>query len=217
MSKSAKLATAILVGALIGLPASAMAQNAEPPTVAEDAAGSSPAPAPVPAPAESIPSIDDVLGNLANISPFNLVYVFQQYWDAGDKLKAAFWFYIWQLRTGPWAELDPETAQVRAALNQQAGMAINGWLAADPELMIEVAQRASGYEAKLPLWSRRPDGIAEDFWINTIAQHRAAYAAEMADTFATTTPDQIRTLRAEAGMPVGTPADLGAPLPDDWR
>lgn len=211
MSKSAKLAASILVGVLLSLPAGAMAQEAPSPETAEAAA------APDPAPAESIPSIDDVLGNLANISPFNLVYVFQQYWDAGDKLKAAFWFYIWQLRTGPWAELDPETAQVRAALNQQAGMAINGWLAADPELMKQTAERAHGYESKLPLWNRRPEGIAEDFWNTTITQHRAAYAAEMSEAFTTTPPDQIRTLRAEAGMPVGTPTDLGAPLPDDWR
>ena len=212
MSKSAKRLAAVMAMTLMGAPVCAIAQDAATATAAAESAPTS-----TPPPAESMPSIDDVLGNLGDISPFNLVYVVQQNWDAGDKLKAAFWFYIWQLRTGPWAELDPETLQVRGPLNEQMGMAINSWLAADPDLMIQTAERALSYEAKLPMWNRRPDGIAEDFWNNTVAQHRIDYATELKEAFTTTPPAQIRTLRAEAGMPVGTPSDLGAPLPEDWR
>lgn len=213
ISKSAKPVAFLMAMALTGLPLCAVAQDAAAPAAPPSAAETAPAPQP----AEAMPSIDDVLGNLGNISPFNLVYVVQQHWDAGDKLKAAFWFYIWQLRTGPWAELDPETSEVRTPLNQQMGAAINSWLAADPDLMRQTAERALSYETKLPLWNRRPEGIAEDFWNKTIAEHRTAYTDSLKEAFSTMTPEQIRTLRAEANLPVGTPADIGAPLPEEWR
>lgn len=176
--------------------------------------------APTAAPAqdeEQIPPASYIIANTQTISPLNLVYAINEYWMAGDRLQAAFWFYIWQIRTAPWAELDPELAPIRATLNEQLGGAINGWLAADPALMRQVAERALSYEATLPLWTQRPEGISEQFWLSQVQADRVGYATELNEALTPQSYAQIITARQERGMPVGLPADLGAPLPDNWR
>lgn len=163
------------------------------------------------------PSAEIILANHANVSPLNLIYVVNEYWNADNKLQASFWFYVWQIRTAPWAENDPQMEQVRSNLNQQYGGAINSWLGADPVLWRQVAERAISYEPKLPLWSQRPDGISEEAWTGQIANSREEYANSLREAFASMSTDQINAARQERGLPTGTPADLGAPLPEEWR
>ncbi len=163
------------------------------------------------------PSAEIILANHATVSPLNLIYVVNEYWNAGNKLQAALWFYVWQIRTAPWAENDPELAQIRTNLNKQFGGAINSWLAADPVLWQQVAERAIAYEPKLPLWSQRPDGLPEEAWAAQVAKTRTEYATDFREAFASMSADEINAARRERGLPVGTPDDQGAPLPEDWR
>lgn len=165
------------------------------------------------------PSPETVLANLSSIQPLNLVYVVSGEWAAGNKLKAAFWFYVWQIRTDAWVTgmNDSGFTQSRNMLNNQMGQGVNTWIAADPALMRDTAERAISYEAKLPLWTERPEGLGESDWAAIIAKSRADYASEMQAAFAEMPVEEIRTLRQEKGLPVGTPADMGEPLPDDWR
>lgn len=180
---------------------------------------SSPALAAQEAEAPKPPSAESILNNLTSVSPLNLVYVVAEEWKAGNKLRASFWYYVWQIRTDAWVKGmdDSGFKQLRAIISDEMGQAVNGWIAADPALMRDTATRAMGYEAKLPLWSERPEGMSQADWDALIAKTRADYAQEMRDAFADTTDEEILAGRQSRGLPVGTPSDQGAALPDDWR
>ncbi len=166
-----------------------------------------------------IPKTDFVLANLESTSPLNLMYVVTEEWAAGNKLTASFWYFIWQIRTEAWAAGldDPGFSQFQALLNDQLGRGLNIWISADTALLRDTAERAIGYEAKLPLWSERPDGLDEAQWAAVVAKARADYADEYHSAFAGISDEEIRAKREEYGLPIGTPTDQGEALPDDWR
>lgn len=166
-----------------------------------------------------IPKADFVLANLEATSPLNLMYVVTEEWAAGNKLKASFWYFIWQIRTEAWAAGldDSGFSQFQAALNDQLGQGLNIWISADPALLRDTVERAISYEAKLPLWSERPDGLDEVKWAAVVAKTRADYANEYHSAFAGISDEEILAKREEYGLPVGTPADQGETLPDNWR
>lgn len=163
------------------------------------------------------PAAAEVLANLNSVSPLNLIYVVAEYWEAGNRLQAAFWYYVWQIRTEPWAQTDPEFAQARSSLNQSIGSTINSWVFADPDMAASISERAIAFEPKLPMWNRGAEGMSVEQWEQLVAATRIAYANDMRNAFAQTPPDQIRALRQQNGLPVGSLTDMGAPLPDEWR
>lgn len=205
MFKQTLCATATCAALL--LPTASSAAIAAAPPVVQEAAPE----------AEAPPSADFVLANLDSVSPLNLIYVASEQWSVGNRLQAAFWYYIWQIRTESWAVAEAGFSEPRAAINQSVGTTINGWIFSDPELMYEISERAIGYEAKLPLWSRMPEGVTEAQWAELIASTRATYARDLQESFVATPPDRIRELRRQNGLAVGPLPDEGAPLPEEWR
>lgn len=205
MLKHTLCATAALLALLA--PTAPLAQAATPAPASQDAAPAS----------DATPSAEYVLANLTSVSPLNLIYVVSEEWAAGNRLKAAFWYYVWQIRTDPWAQAEQEFAQPREAINQSVGTIINSWIFSDPELMQAVSERAISYEPKLPMWRRMPDGMPQNRWDELVATARATYASDLTNGFADTPPDQIRLLRQQNGLPVGPLTDQGEPLPDEWR
>lgn len=164
-----------------------------------------------------IPSAEFIIANLDTISPVNLIHVVDQYWSRGDRLQAAFWFYIWQIRTMPWAELDPQIAPIRAQMDSQAGAIINGWIASDTDLLLDTMKRAISYEPKLPLVDARPEGLPSAFWLEKVQTSRDLFSAEVTTTLTPEFFATINTARQEQGAPVGPLTDIGTPLPAEWR
>lgn len=205
MLKQTLCAAAALVALLA--PTVSLAQDAAPAPSTPDAA---------PAP-QATPSAEYVLANLTSVSPLNLIYVVSEEWAAGNRLQAAFWYYIWQIRTEPWAVAEQEFAQPRAAINQSVGATINSWIFSDPELMQSVSERAISYEPKLPMWTHIPEGMPQNRWDELVATTRATYVTDLRSGLTETPPDQIRVLRQQNGLPVGPLTDQGAPLPEEWR
>ena len=160
-----------------------------------------------------------ILANLDKVNPLSLSHVIADEWQKGNRLRASFWYFIWQIRTDAWVEgLDEEGFTVfRNMISDQMGQAINTWIAADPALMRDTAERAIGYEVKLPLSNEKPEDVSDTDWQAIIAKSRADYATDLRDAFADITDAEILASRQQNGLPVGTPSDLGAPLPDDWR
>lgn len=185
------------------------------PALAQDS--STPAPPQTEPPAQRTLSAAEVQDNLATVSPLSIIYVITEYWTGGDKLKAAFWYYIWQIRTQAWVGSDSGFDQFRTTMNNEMGSTINGWIGADPVVWREVAERAASYEAKLPLWRVHPENMTEEAWLAQIAATRADYAKQMTDAFDSTTPDAMRASRTAANLPVGPLTDSGAPLPEEWQ
>lgn len=160
-----------------------------------------------------------VLANLTEVSPFNLSFVIADEWKKGNRLRASFWYYIWQIRTDAWVTGVDEVgfSFYRNSMSDEMGRTINTWIMADPALMRDTAQRAIAYEARLPLSNMRPDEMNEADWLAIITKARSDYAAEFREVFAEMSDEDIRTARQQNGLPVGTPVDIGAPLDEDWR
>ena len=160
-----------------------------------------------------------ILANLDEVSPFNLIFVVADEWKKGNKLRAAFWYYVWQIRTDAWVSgVDREEFElVRTMMSDEAGQVIYNWIAADPALMRETVERALRYEAVLPLSKQRPDDLSEADWLAVVERSRTDYATELREAFANTTDENILARRQQNGLPVGTHKDIGAPLDDTWR
>jgi len=138
----------------------------------------------------------------------------------GDMLRAAFWFYMYQIRSRPWARADTGgggAAALRASFNATLGADINEWIGADPELWRSVVERAIAYEAKLPLYAGRPPGTDEATWLKTVERERRAYADEAKAAFTKMDPAEVARTRKENSHFVGALSDKGRPLDDSWR
>jgi hypothetical protein len=165
-------------------------------------------------------AVAEVVARPDATEPFGYAAVVQQLWQDGSRLQAAFWFYLFQARTRPWADADTRgdgAAALRAALNDQLGTTINAWLGADLAQWQEVARRAIAFEARLPLHPARPDGIAPDAWIAVVAKAREGYRRGYEQSLAKADPAEIAATRRTNGLPVGPLTDAGPPLPDAWR
>ena len=163
------------------------------------------------------PSAEQVLSSLETVSPLDLVYVVVKYWKRGDRQQAAFWYYIWQIRTDAWADLDSGFGLYRSMLDNDVSITINNWIGSDPEMWRDTVERAIAYEPKLPMWRLRPEGMTLEEWSAHVDAKRAEYARETADMMARMSPEQMIAARREAGLPVGPLVDAGTPLPDEWR
>lgn len=160
-----------------------------------------------------------ILANPTEVSPFHLTLVVADEWKKGNKLRASFWYYIWQIRTDAWVTGVNEDGfkLYRNMMSDQMGQAINTWIIADPALMRDTALRAISYEAKLPLSKMRPDDMSEADWMAIVAKSRTDYATELREALAEMSDDEIRETRIGNGLPVGPLTDQGEPLPEDWR
>lgn len=165
-------------------------------------------------------ALAEVLARPETVNPFAYALVATLLLRDGRQLQAAFWFYLMQIRTRPWADADKGgdgAAALRASFNQVLGEPINGWLGADLAQWQEVARRAMSYETRLPLFAGRPDGLSAADWQARVAAARADYRKGYDQTLAVADAAAIAKSRRENGLPVGALADPGPPLPDDWR
>ena len=138
----------------------------------------------------------------------------------GDLLRAAFWFYMYQMRSRPWARADDGgsgAAALRASFDATLGLDINEWISADLMLWRSVVDRAIAFEARLPLYAERPSGMDSDAWQALVERERRAYADEARAAFAGMDPAKIARARREKGLPVGPLSNQGRPLADVWR
>ncbi len=165
-----------------------------------------------PAAVSSATSID-----IAAASPFELAETSKAMWARGDRLQAAFWFYVFQVRTAPWAEAQPDLLPLRGSINDSLGRTVNEWLASDIEAWEDLAERAIAYEAAQPLWSDRPEGLDAADWQDRVERGRATYARDFRQVFASFDAGDIAAMRREHDLPVGPLDQPGAPLDPSWR
>lgn len=165
-------------------------------------------------------AIDDFLTRPQAADPFAYAMLTSALWGEGRRLQAAFWFYVFQVRTRPWADADRRgdgAAALRASLNDGLGQEINGWLGSDLNAWREVATRAMSYEARLPLPADRPDGVDAAAWTAAVDKARRDYRAGYEKTLGAMTAEEVARGRRENGLPVGPLKDPGPPLPVGWR
>lgn len=161
----------------------------------------------------------EIMADPAAYKPETYVFVTQHLWSRGDRLQAAFWHYLFQIRTLPWAEQQRELRPFRAAINESLGGEIHRWLGADYDAWVEMTRRVMAYERRIPLSPERPPGLSEAEWRAQVERSRADWREDFEDVFGPSGPGRasIEADRRASGLPVGPLQDAGAPLPDDWR
>lgn len=168
--------------------------------------------------AERNAQADYVTAHPEAVHPIYLAVAAQVLWQRGDRLKAAFWYYVFQARTGPWVKRsDLQFSSLRAALNQSLGSEVNEWIASDPQARTEVASRAIAFEKRAPLYPGRPDGTSEEDWTQAIAAYRLEYEEGFKTYILKTPPEQIHRERKANGLHNGPLQAPGAALPEEWR
>jgi hypothetical protein len=142
-------------------------------------------------------------------------------WRDGRRLQAAFWFYLFQERSAAWALADDEgrgsgAAAVRTAMNDQLGQVINPWVAGDVSAWKRIAARAVSYEAKVPLYARRPEAMTQHDWLATVDRARASYREQLRQ-LQDVDAAGIAEARRQRGLRTGSLEAPGPDLPDGWQ
>lgn len=161
----------------------------------------------------------EIMADPAAHKPETYVFVTQHLWSRGDRLQAAFWHYLFQIRTLPWAEQVPELRPFRAAVNESIGGEIHRWLGSDYDAWADLTRRAMAYEQRIPLSPERPPGLSEAEWLAQVQRSRAAWREDFNHVFGPDGPRRtdIEADRRASGFAIGPLQNPGVPLPDDWR
>lgn len=155
-----------------------------------------------------------------SVEPMKYIFVVDYLWARGDRAQAAFWYYLWQNRTRPWAKAGPpEVALGRRLMSAEYGATINEWIGSDADARTDLARRAIAYEARLPLSSDRPSSVTAEQWAAIVGAERNSYAREFEAFLADPRfqGETQREARRANGLYVGSWQSPGTPLPDDWR
>ncbi|MDT2023833.1 hypothetical protein [Methylocella sp. CPCC 101449] len=160
-----------------------------------------------------------VMAHPEAINPIYLSTVALSLWKRGDRAQAAFWFYVFQVRSRAWINADKSAAPLRGSLNQQIGAMINPWVASDLEAWYDIAGRALSYEKKIPLYPKQPADLTPEQWQAVVAKARQDNDAQFEEVIGgfRKDPAAFAAKRRENGLPVGPLQEPGAPLPSDWR
>lgn len=167
-------------------------------------------------------AVETIIAHPERVEPTNLIFVAQHLFARGDRAQGAFWFYVWQIRSAPWAQFgSPDgAAALRGALNATVGPLFNEWAGSDLPAMVDLMARASRFEAKAPLYGKRPDGVSAQKWADAVMKQRASHseaALRRGLAQALQDPERGYRVRREAGLYVGPWQAPGTPLPDSWQ
>lgn len=160
-----------------------------------------------------------VMAHPEAINPLYLSVLSLSLWKRGDRAQAAFWFYVFQVRSRAWINADKSAAPLRASLNQQVGAMINPWIGSDLNAWYDIAGRGLAYEKKIPLYPHPPAQLTPEQWQAVVAKARQENDAQFQEVFGgfRKDPQAFAAKRRENKLPVGPLQDPGTPLPATWR
>lgn len=151
-------------------------------------------------------------------NPFDWIEPIATLWRRGDRLQAAFWYYVFQIRSRPWAEADRQmtggsgAAALRASITETLGRPINEWLGSDTAAWKETGLAAIAFEKRLGFHTGRPDGIDEPTWLAMNQTARATYEDDFGALWSQYSFAQMEDMRRRNGLYVGPLRDPGQPL-----
>lgn len=151
-------------------------------------------------------------------NPFEWVEAIAQLWQRGDRLQAAFWYYVFQTRSRPWAEADlaqtggSGAAALRSSITYALGTPINEWLGSDPATWRDTGARAIAFEKRLPYHAGRPEGIDAATWAQMNETARTSHEAGFDQVWRQFSFADLEARRRQAGLYVGPLRDPGQPL-----
>lgn len=150
--------------------------------------------------------------------PFDWIQAISMLWQRGDRLQSSFWYYVFQIRSRPWAEADMTRtggsghAALRASITEVLGAPVNEWLGSDPAVWRETWGRAIAFERTLPFHAARPQGVDQEAWAQMNARARSEHQAGYDQLWERLSTGDMEELRRERGLYVGPLRNPGRPL-----
>lgn len=169
-------------------------------------------------------AIQYICSNPEQVKPFVYAQLAGVLVGQGDREWAAFWFYIFQSRSGAWVAKDPEpsaTPALKASFNEVVGGPINQWIFSDLQAAHDLAARAIAYEKRFPFYKGRIKGVSDQEWQQALEEGRARFENGFNSSFKSLLADGVRQMfneqRTANGLYVGPWQNPGKPLLDEWR
>lgn len=173
-------------------------------------------------PARSAPRNPDdpyaVLDAVDVRNPFDWLEPIGTLWRRGDRLQAAFWYYVFQIRSRPWAEADRQrtggsgAAALRASIGETLGRPINEWLGSDPARWQETGTAAIAFEKRLAFHAGRPEGVDETAWAAMNQRAREEYEKDFEALWEQYSFARMEEMRRSNRLYVGPLRNPGQPL-----
>jgi hypothetical protein len=151
-------------------------------------------------------------------NPFDWIEPIATLWKRGDRLQAAFWYYVFQIRSRPWANADrgrtggSGAAALRGSIGETLGRPINEWLGSDPAAWKETGRAAIAFEKRLRFHAGRPDGIDETAWAAMNQSAREEYEKGFGELWDQYSFAQLEDIRRSNRLYVGPLRNPGQPL-----
>jgi hypothetical protein len=138
-------------------------------------------------------------------------------WRRGDRAKAAFWLYVYQIRMMPWMAVQPEFGDMAQYMLDNGGREIGDWAGSDLQAWQALVRRAIAFEGKAALYPEHPQAVKDADWPALVASARRIYLENFEKDAAALTPSEAIQARTKNRLYVGPWKDPGAPLLDAWR
>ena len=165
-------------------------------------------------------SLNEVLNNPVNTSPFTWAEAAAELFQAGLKKNAAFCYYVFQARSLPHVRVDKDPSAgpaLRASLNEVVGRPINTWIGQDMNLMFSVGKAAIEFESKLDQTPLKPSYIETKKWEETVKNARDEYKNGFLNALGNKEKrEKMIDMRKKNGLPVEPLKDLDPAINSEW-
>lgn len=168
-------------------------------------------------------AIQYIFNHPENVHPFMYAELAAALASQGNLEQGAFWFYLFQSRSGVWVAKDPNQsgyAALKASFNQSIGGVINKWIGSDIKAWNDLAERAISYEEKFPFYKGKVESVSDDEWNKSLTDERKKFKADFTGLFAELLKNDAKdseTMRKNNGLYVGPWQNPGKPLLDNWK
>ncbi len=157
------------------------------------------------------------------VNPFAYAELSNVLIKQGNMEQGAFWFYIFQSRTGAWVAEDPDESAspaLKSSINEVLGTPINGWIASDVNAWHDLVAKAISYEKTFPFYSGKIDSVSDQQWQKDLLDYRQKYEDGFNSNFKEILADNGKSFLAQRkanGLYVGPWQNLGKPLLTEWK
>ncbi|MBI5531006.1 MAG: hypothetical protein HY918_05945 [Candidatus Doudnabacteria bacterium] len=168
-------------------------------------------------------AIEQIFKHPEQVNPFMYAELAGVLAKQGNIEQAAFWFYIFQSRSGAWVANDPDQSNypaLKASLNQVIGGPINEWAGSDVNAWHDLAAKSISYEKKFPFYSGKIDGISDAEWQTALQDGRKKFESGFNEAFQEILSDGGKSneeQRKANGLYVGPWQSPGKPLLAEWK
>jgi hypothetical protein len=164
-------------------------------------------------------AVANVIAHPETVEPFSYLPVITQLLQSSNTAQAAFWYYVFQIRSYPWrkASTDPSGAPaLYGSIAASWGQQINQWAGSDIDAWRDLMQRAASFEHAAPLFPTRPADVSVEQWQALIEKGRSEFLPDAAIKMLSDKRG-LEAARRKNGLYVGPWQSPGAPLPEHWR